>query len=102
MFKKQTPLTSCVCTLVQYGVLEANAKVNGIGKILHHYRSQTVGPICTPFQIHQYVRQGGDLLGCPNYQLSISFFYGCPMEYGRPLYFHPVVSIFYLLLFFLA
>ena len=57
---KHTQL-SRVCVVAQYAALEANAKVNGISEISHPYPSQTLGPICMPFQIYHYVRPGVDV-----------------------------------------
>jgi len=42
-------------------VLEANGKVNGIGKISHPYPSQTLGPILNPLQVYHYAPQGVDV-----------------------------------------
>ena len=49
---------SYVCKVVQYTVSEDSGKVNGIGKILHPYSSQTPGPIWMPFQIYHCVHPG--------------------------------------------
>jgi len=44
--------------ILQYAVLEDNAKVNGMSKTSHSYPSQTLGPIWMLFQLYHYVRPG--------------------------------------------
>jgi len=44
--------------VAHYAVLEANAKVNGMGKILHPYPSATLRQIWVPFQICHYILPG--------------------------------------------
>jgi len=43
--------------------------------------------------------RGGDAFFC---EITLTTCYGRAMEWGRPLYFCPVVSIFFFLLFFVA
>ena len=45
---------------MQYAVLEANGKVNGIGENFA-LLPQTLGPIWMPLQIYHYVPQGVDV-----------------------------------------
>jgi len=60
--QKVTPfsnqITSHVCAVAQYAVLEANGKVNGIGEILHPSPSPTLRSIWMWLQIYHYVRTG--------------------------------------------
>jgi len=43
-----------VCAVVQYAVLEANAKVNGRGPFSHRHPSETPQPILMSYQIYYY------------------------------------------------
>jgi len=49
---------SRVCAVAQYAALEANGKVNGIGKNSNPDPSPTLGPIWMSLQIYHYVRPG--------------------------------------------
>jgi len=65
---------------MQYAVLEANGKVNGIGEISNPYPSLTVGPIWMPLQIHRESKKGATLT--MDITLSIldgfaNFFHSC-------------------------
>ena len=51
-------VSSRVCTVAQYAVLEANAKVNGKCENLHPRPSKTPVPIWTPFEIYYYIQPG--------------------------------------------
>jgi len=51
-------VSSRVCAVAQYAVLEAIGKVNGIGEISNPSPSQTLRPIWMPLQIYHYVRPG--------------------------------------------
>ena len=54
-------ISSRVCAVAQYAVLEANAKVNGRGQFSHPHPSKTPEPISMSCQIYYYVPQGVDV-----------------------------------------